>query len=104
MEEDFTFAYEKFLMDCALGSKTNLIIRAEEISIKKIFFKKLKEKCGESEANILLEMREKPQIHFIFSFRISMQNRCKPYMIKRLKTGWNLANSLKMNEKAALAC
>ena len=55
MEEDFTFAYEKFLMDCALGSKTNLIIRAKEISIKKIFFKKLKEKCGESEANILLE-------------------------------------------------
>jgi hypothetical protein len=42
LEEDFTFAYEKFLMDCTLGSKTNLIIRAEEINIKKKFFERLK--------------------------------------------------------------
>ena len=32
LEEDFTFAYEKFLMDCTLGSKINLIIRAEAVS------------------------------------------------------------------------
>ena len=44
LEEDFTFAYEKFLMDCTLGSKTNLIIRAEEINIKKKFFERLKKK------------------------------------------------------------
>ena len=55
MEEDFTFAYEKFLMDCTLGSKTNLIIRAEEINIKKKFFERLKKKCGAEEAKILLE-------------------------------------------------
>ena len=28
-------------MDCTLGSKTNLIIRAEEINIKKKFFERL---------------------------------------------------------------
>ena len=55
LEEDFTFAYEKFLMDCTLGSKINLIIRAEEINIKKKFFERLKKKCGAEEAKILLE-------------------------------------------------
>lgn len=42
-------------MDCTLGSKTNLIIRAEEINIKKKFFERLKKKCGAEEAKILLE-------------------------------------------------
>lgn len=39
LEEDFTFAYEKFLMDCTLGSKINLIIRARKSILRKNFLK-----------------------------------------------------------------
>ena len=87
LEEDFTFAYEKFLMDCTLGSKTNLIIRAEEINIKKKFFERLKKKCGAEEAKILLENAAKLQMLFIFSFKTNMRHRCKTYMIRLWRNG-----------------
>lgn len=87
LEEDFTFAYEKFLMDCTLGSKINLIIRAEEINIKKKFFERLKKKCGAEEAKILLENAGEAADVFIFSFKTNMRHRCKTYMIRLWRNG-----------------
>ena len=70
-------------MDCTLGSKTNLIIRAEEINIKKKFFERLKKKCGAEEAKILLENAGEAADSFYLFF----QNRCKTYMIRLWRNG-----------------